>query len=193
MSKSISILAMMLIISSMTVVNAFDRPSASMAVLKNGSTIKLLYKGLKLSDVKVLIFNDNNQIVFAEKIKNTDGFVRPYNFSNLPEGNYSFQLTDNTGRLSERVSYLSERESKLMHVLRVGGTTDRFVLSVPNQGQERITITIYNDTDKILYTGKESITGDFARIYNLNNYAGRVTFVVTDSKGITNSLTQESW
>ena len=168
-----------------------------MAVIKKGSTIKLFYKGVEETNVKVLILNDANKIVFAEKIKNTDGFVRPYNFSELPEGNYSFQLIgdDGSSQLKE-VSYDGERASlskKVMHVRHLNGSTDKFVLSVPNRGNEDISISIYGDSRELLYTGKENISGDFAKVYNLKDYNGTVTFVVTDSKGYSATVSKESW
>ncbi len=80
--------------------------------MKNGSTFKLFYKGAQQSDVKVLILNDENQIVYSEKIKNTDGFARPYNFSNLPEGHYSIQIKDNAGIRTETVNHHSRKRRK---------------------------------------------------------------------------------
>jgi hypothetical protein len=159
-----------------------------MAVLKNGATVKLFYKGTEQTNVKVLILNDLNKIVFSEKIKNTDGFVRPYNFSSLPDGNYSIQLIDNAGSQIKEVSYTRERvaeskSEKVMHVTQLDGSSNKFVLSVPNVGDDEITVTIYNEENAILYTAKENIVGNFAKIYNLKNYQGKVTFVVTDSKG----------
>lgn len=193
MNKSLSSLALLLILISATFANASDNPSSSMAVLKRGSTIKLLYKGIEQNDVKVLIVNDENQVVFSEKIKSTTGFVRPYNFSKLPEGNYSIELIDNKGHQSELVSHKTESTRKLMHVIRVGGTTDKFVLSVPSPGQQKISIAIYDENGRTLYSGKENIAGDFARVYNLQKYVGRITFEVVDNTGKANSFTKDSW
>ena len=111
MNKPLSLLAILLI-SGITFANAFDNPSTTMVVLKNGSTFRLLYKGAEQSDVKVLILNDENQIVFTEKIKNTDGFARPYNFSNLPEGHYSIQIKDNAGVRTETVNHQARKRRK---------------------------------------------------------------------------------
>ena len=188
MKKSQSIFLVLLLMSSISFVHAKDDPGTSMAVLKKGTTVKLFYKGAEQSNVKVLILNDLNKIVFSEKIKNTDGFVRPYNFSSLPEGNYSIQLINNAGSQIKEVSYTHESASnstreKVMHVTHMHGSTNKFVLSVPNVGADELTVTIYNDSNEILYVGKENIVGDFAKIYNLQNYNGKVKFVVTDSNG----------
>ncbi len=196
MKKSIFIWTLLLIAGTATLATASDNPSASMAVLKNGSTIKLFYKGVEETNVKVLILNDVNEIVFVERIKNTDGFVRPYNFSQLPDGNYSIQLTDDNGRQIERVNYRSEqpvKSKRLLHVMHIKGSTDKFILSIPNKGDDEILISIYNDQNTVLHSSKEKIDGDFAKIYNLKDYYGRVTFVIEDRSGNTNFVTKDSW
>ena len=161
MNKPLSLLTILLI-GGITFANAFDNPNTKMVVLKNGSTIRHLDKGAAQSDVKVLILNDENQIVFAEKIKNTDGFARPYNFSNLPEGHYSIQIKDNAGVRTETVNHLIKKEEKTMHLLRIGGT-GKYVLSVPSQGTQDLSIMIFNDLNEVLYQSEEKINGDFAR------------------------------
>lgn len=188
MNKPLSLLAILLI-SGITFANAFDNPNTKMVVLKNGSTFRLLYKGAEQSDVKVLILNDENQIVFTEKIKNTDGFARPYNFSNLPEGHYSIQIKNNAGVQTETVSHQIRREEKTIHLLRLDGT-GKYVLSVPNQGKQDLSIMIFNDLNEVLYQSEEKIIGDFARIYNLGNEKSRFRFVVTDEKGLSKSVTK---
>jgi len=161
-----------------------------MAVLKNGSTIKLLYKGAQQSDVKVAIFNDANQVVFSEKIKNTHGFARPYNFSELPEGRYSFRLIDDAGIAMENVTYEKQREEKkVMHLLRLPGT-NKLLLSIPNSGSQNISVTIYDERNEVLYAGEEKLQGEFAQVYNLEKYKGNFTFVVSDNKGLSNAITK---
>jgi hypothetical protein len=187
MNKPLSLLTILLI-GGITFANAFDNPS-TMIVLKNGSTFRLLYKGAKQSDVKVLILNDENNIVYSEKIKNTDGFARPYNFSNLPEGHYSIQIKDNAGVRTETVNHETIKEEKTMHLLRLDGT-GKYVLSVPNKGEEDLSIMIFNDLNEVLYQSQEKISGDFARIYNLGDQARNFRFVVTDGKGLTKSITK---
>ena len=188
MNKPLSLLSILLI-GGITFANAFDNPRITTAVTKNGSTFKLFYKGAEQSDVKVLILNDENRIVYAEKIKNTDGFARPYNFSNLPEGHYSIQIKDNAGVRTETVNHQTVKEEKTMHLLRLNGT-GRYVLSVPNKGKDDLSITIFNDLNEVLYEGDEKINGDFARIYNLGDQTRNFRFVVTDGKGLTRSITK---
>lgn len=193
MKKTFSILMMLMIVSSVVFARRLDNPGSSMAVFKNGSTFKLLYKGTPNTDVKIQILNDDNEIVFSEKIKNEDGFLRPYNFTELPEGNYRFQLTDVNGRQTEQVNYRKEINGKVAHLLRVGGSNEKFILSVPNKGTDILTVTIYDGENAVLYTEREKITGDFAKVYTFKGFRGNVTFNVTDSQGKTKSLSKERW
>ncbi len=62
------------------------------------------------------------------------------------------------------------------------------MLTVSNKGAEVITVKIYSADGKLLYNQSESVTGDFARLYNLENYKDSVVFEVSDSKGITKML-----
>jgi hypothetical protein len=191
MNKTLSLLAALLVITSATIAKTPDNPASSISLLKKGETIRLLYKSTEPNDVKILILNEDNQIVFTEKIRATDGFIRPYNFSQLPQGNYSIALIDSKGRQTEQVNYRIEQVRKLMHVVRVSGTKDKFVLSVPNEGESKLSVTIYDDMNRVLYNGKENVAGDFARMYNLKDHVGKVTFEVSDSQGRTNSLTRD--
>ncbi len=189
MKTTLSILAALMLFSS-TLLAGTDRPEVvtGMAVMKQGSMVKLFYKGSKQADVKVSIYNASNKLVFAETIRKVDNFVRPYNFSNLEQGQYRIETVGEDGRQVERVNYTLEKVEKLANVLRVYGDKDKYMLTVSNKGTEVITVKIYNADGKLLYSQSESVTGDFARLYNLENYRDSVVFEVSDSKGITKML-----
>lgn len=194
MKKSVLILSMILAAGSVSIANAVVDPGRNSAVLKSGSTVKVFYKGDDLTDVKVTILDENDQLVFTEKIKKTNGFTRPYNFSNLPSGNYKIQLVDDSGIQVEHINYAPrpEKRQKTSYVARVGGTTDKFILAVPNKGGDKISVTILTDEDAVLYKGDEAIEGDFAKVYTLKHYVGPLRFVVTDSQGVTDTWITES-
>jgi len=188
MKKSVSFLAVLMVMS--TMVFALDTPSAAaasgMAVMKNGSTFKVFYKGLKENTVKVTILNSEKEIVYRDIVKNTAGFARPYNFSNLPEGNYTIEVTDETGTRAEQISYNTGKVEKLAHLSRLEG--ERYMLSVSNKECQNLSIKIYNEDQTLIYTDNAKVTGDFAKIYNLEKITGKVSFEISDDKGITKTL-----
>ncbi len=190
MKKTLSILAAITIFSTALFANNIDNPNAAtgMAIMKNGTTVKLFYKGTKQTDVKVSIYNAVNTLVYSETIKNVDGFVRPYNFTNLEEGEYSIELLGENGRQVERVIYKLGKVQKLANVMHVTGEPNKYILTVANKGQDVLTIKIYGDKGVLLYSKTEEVNGDFAQVYNLDKYNGGLTFEVSDSKGVTKSL-----
>ncbi|HEY9004882.1 DUF3244 domain-containing protein [Ohtaekwangia sp.] len=190
MKKFLSIAAAMMIFSSTMFAGIIENPSAStgMAVMKNGSTVKLFYKGTRPTDVKISILDATNKVVYGETIKNVDGFIRPYNFSNLKEGEYTIELLGENGLQVERVNYRFGKVEKLANVMHVAGEPNKYILTVANKGHEVLTVKIYDSIGTLLYNQKEEAEGDFARVYNLENYKGAVTFEVTDSNGVAKTL-----
>jgi hypothetical protein len=189
MKKSISILMLLVTISSVGFASRPKNPTTGAAVLQNGSTIKLLYRAEQLSNVKIQILNEKNEIVLTERLKNVDGFLRPYNFSELPAGEYSFVVTDARGSQIEKISYSEKiKPERIAKLMPVAGNDKKLLLSVPNKQRDIITISILDEAGNVLYSEKEAISDDFAKIYNLEVFKGKMRFHVVDSKGNVASL-----
>jgi hypothetical protein len=187
MKKTLSVLAVLMVVSSVVFARRLDNPGAtpSAAVVKIGTTFKLYYKGSQQADVKVSILDAGNRVVFSETIKDVDGFVRPYNFSHLPEGDYTIKISDKNGRMIEKINYRQEKSEALVHLLKVAGTNAKYLLTVASKEQSDVTIRIYDDSNDVIYTKRETVSNDFAKIYNLEGIAGEFTFEVTDASGTT--------
>src|SRR5687768_9204205 len=85
-----------------------------MSVIKYKNIVKVFYRGEQAGKVKVTIFNAHGRMVHKETLKNTENFMRPYNFSSLPAGDYTIELSDAKGTRSQKVSYGRDHEkSKL--------------------------------------------------------------------------------
>jgi hypothetical protein len=183
MKKGLSILVLLITIGSVGFARVSDAPTLGVAILQNGSTVKLLYRAGQTNDVKVLIYNEENMLVLTEKFRNVDGFLRPYNFSELPKGNYRFELIDDNGRTVEQIAYTNEKVEKIAKLISIDGNDKRLVLSVPNKHDDVLTITILDEFSNVLYAATERINGDFAKVYNLENFEGRIRFSVVDQNG----------
>lgn len=192
MKKILSVLLMLMVVSSVVFARPIDNPvtTTGVAVMKSGTTFKLYYKGAEQSDVKVAILDSGERLVFSETIKKVDGFVRPYNFANLPEGNYTIEISDKTGRHAEKVKYSKGKVEKFVNVVKVTGAGDKYLLTVSNKQADDITVKIFDETNNVIYSQRERVISDFAKIYNLERFSGKFIFEITDSKGITKSLTK---
>lgn len=192
MKKILSVLVMLMVISSVVFARRMDNPGTAfgMAVVKNGTTFKLYYKGTQQMDVKVSILDASDNVIFKEVLKKVEGFVRPYNFSNLPEGDYTIEIADKNGSKTERVSYQNGEVGKLAHLLKVSGSEGKYLLTVSNKEKDDLTVKIYDDSDNVIYNHTEEVKSDFAKVYNLERFSGKFTFEITDGKGITTSLSK---
>jgi hypothetical protein len=194
MKKIFSILLTLTLVVGVVRANDADPKSPKgMAVIKSGSVFKLFYKGEQTGDVKVKIMDSHGDAVFTETIKNIESFVRPYNFSSLSEGEYTIELDGHDGKQTQHLSYVSHDNivvSKLANILHVTGSAQRYMLTVSNKtGADVLKIKIYDAANSLVYSETQEITGDFAKVYNLNKVGRNFSFEVTDGSGSTQLLT----
>lgn len=191
MRKYLTILVVLTVVYSAVSANEIDKPKTpvGMAVVKTGAIVKLYYRGLKPSDVRITIFNEKGEPVYKETIRHIESFVRPYNFSTLGEGDYTIELNGEEGKQLQKVSYHKERSKKLMNIIRVAGTEDKYMLRVSNRGTDKLQIKIYNRSNALIYDADESIDGDFAKIYDLGKTGSGFLFEITDKNGLTQTVT----
>jgi hypothetical protein len=154
------------------------------AIVKQGSVVKLFYKGISESAVKVSIFNEDRELVFTETVKNTDGFSRPYNFATLQFGDYTIEIDNGIKKETEKVSYLPNGvvNSAAMIKLEEGR---RFMLIVPNKTSEKLNITVLDANGDEVYNEIHNLNGDFNKILNLKKLPGHFTVHLRDSTGST--------
>lgn len=172
--------------------NVDPKTPLGMSVVKAGNICKLFYRGEQAGDVRVYIYNERGRIVFSELIRKTDNFMRPYNFSTLPEGDYTIVLNDGQTKRIEKVHHLRPVSSRVVNVIRINKDENRYLLAVPNHGHDVLTIRIFDEHRSLLFEGKERVDGDFAKVYNLNDVKGTQLFEVTDREGMTGRVIKAS-
>lgn len=156
--------------------------AAGVAVVNDGTTLKLYYKGTAEANVKVAILDANGKKVFSEVLKNVDGFIRPYNLSAIPAGEYTIEVADENSTHTEKVLIGRKPAAELANLVRVGGEEGKYLLTVPTKEPKDISVRILAD-DQVVYDEVQAISSDFARIYNLKKVKGAVTFEIKDQKG----------
>lgn len=161
---------------------------SSIAVTKaSGSTIvKLYYKSEVAGNVGVTIFNDAGKEVFKESLSKTKGFIRPYNFETLPEGEYTVEINDGNGKMVEKVLYAEDQIQKLINVRKLKDG-DRYMITVNSQKREDLTILISDSNDNLVYREAVTVEGDFGKIYNIKNLKN-FSIEVIDSQGVLKKL-----
>lgn len=185
MKKTLSILMLLVAIGSTAWAMPSENPApaSGVGIMKKGKNFHVFYKAVKLSDVKIFIRNERNDLVFTETIRKTDGFVRPYNFTQLEEGEYTVEVVDCNHRQVQKITHGIKPHDELAHVVRVSSAENKFLLTLPNKVHNTISVKIYGDKHQLVYEELLEITDDFARLYNLNQINGEFSFEITDGEG----------
>ncbi len=189
MKKNLAIVVGVLF-STMVFAGGIKDPVSGLAVIKKTgtTTYNLFYKNTERSDVKVSIIDAQNKIVFSEKINATDGFVRPYNFSELGEGEYTLQIEDNAGLKKEQISYSAGRVGNLLNVVRLA-EANKYLVTAVGKIDQVVTVKIFNNEGEIIYIESTKLNEDFGKVYKLDKIRGAVTFEISDSAGASKVLT----
>jgi hypothetical protein len=163
------------------------KTSSGMAVVKKGTaSYKLIYKSEQASDVKVKIFNAKNDLVFSETIKNSDGFIRPYDFGKLGEGEYTIKIDNGSNWLMEKVKYEASQPELLAHLTKLSG--GKILLSVPGYGDDKLTINVLNELGETINHYTNRVSGDFAEVFDVSQVAGPVSFEISNQRGASTIL-----
>ena len=75
-----------------------------------------------------------------------------------------------------------------MRLTPVNKAEHKYLLTVPNRGKDVLTVKIFNEAQSLVYRNRETVAGDFAKVYDLSELKGKVTFEVWDKKGKNNRL-----
>jgi hypothetical protein len=157
---------------------------SSVAVISGGNSnvFKVVYKSASATRVQISIRNAQNEVVFTESFNKMNGFTRPYNFNGLPEGEYTIEVEDNQSTKIEKVDYHLGTVKSLIKVTKISNESSKYMVSVPNQGKNKINVLILNEDGDVLLEETRKVVGDFGIVYNLVK-TGLYTFVVSDKSG----------
>lgn len=164
-----------------------DEPTlsnSSVAITRtHGSSLfKVYYSADMKGDVKISIRDKNGISVFSERIKNTNGFIRPYNFEGLKKGEYVITIETGEGSKSELVKYGLDKENKLVNIVRLSDN-GKYLLSAKAGLDKNLYVNIFNQHNELVYSQNKFITDDFAEVLNLKKLK-EFTIEVYDDNGL---------
>jgi hypothetical protein len=147
----------------------------------------VFYKKPVTGKVKLSIFDKQNKLIFQEVLNHVGAFKRPYNFSNLAEGEYVFVLEDKNGKQEERINYQIRKVLTFVRVSAVVNEPNKYILNVVTNGKESVSIKIFDDLKGLVHEQSVEVNGSYGLIYNLNkaksSSEANVTFEITSASG----------
>jgi hypothetical protein len=188
--KSLSIAMVALFSAAVSFAGNEDPSNTGLVVVpsKRNEIFKLIYKGESAGKVKVNIYSASGSLVFTETVRGLDGFIFPLNFGGLSTGEYTVEVTDASGTKIEKISYQPKQNFKQVHVSRISKDENKFIVAVANNGEEQISVSIFDDKNNLIHSESKNINGDFAQVYKLSNTSASYTFQVSDKAGNTKTI-----
>ena len=187
--KFFNLLALLTVISASSF--AYSGKTAASVALKAeiGSEIyNLVYAG-ESQKVKVTIRNEAGSLLFTEVLR-LKSFSRPYNFSNLPDGTYYVEVTDDAETTVKTVVLGGEVENKMpaamSFVRSIPSEEHKYVVTVINTPSTAVFVKIYDQWFNLVYEGTEDVESDeFARVFNLQALkSDTFIFEIFDDNGL---------
>ncbi len=171
-------------------------PAAKVAVVNqsNSGIIKVIYEGVKAGRVTLTVYDSKNNEILNLTTNGLSKFMRPLNFSDLEQGEYTIAITDENGTQTQKVNYVivnkssaakktvtkSEASEKAVHISKLP-EEGKYLMSVATQGNGKINVLIYDGNGNLIYDENRAINGNFGLVYNLKQVEGQPTFQVIDA------------
>lgn len=168
--KNLTWIAVLLIVSSAAFAHNDDKRNTNAKVTvanTKNEVYNLVYKGANPDKVKIEIYNEANDLIFSEKIRAGEPFARPYNFQELPAGEYTIKVTDAHGTVNRKVYHNI--------AVKVNDEAVQWVDVKPFNGKYKLTIIsgFNNATVRVLANGErvyediKSIKNGYCELYRL--------------------------
>jgi hypothetical protein len=150
-------------------VASFAAPASSLVIsAKNETVFNVHYQTSQAGTVRISIVNNDNQTVFAEVLTNIGSFVRPYNFSELEEGEYTIVVESKNGKQAEKINYATAKIISFAMVTEVENQKNKYLLNVNNNGAQNVTVRIIAEDGTLLHERTMEVIGSAGVVYDLN-------------------------
>ncbi len=167
---------------------SFAAPASSLTVnAKNEVVFNVHYKTNETGTVRVSIVNKENQIVYSEVLTNVSSFTRPYNFSELNEGEYTIVVEGKSGKQAEKITYATSKVISFAMVSEVENQKNKYLLNVTNNGAQNVTVRIVDANGAVLHEQTLEVIGNAGVIYDLNkvkNDNSSITFEIVNGSSM---------
>jgi len=147
-------------------------------------TYKLVYVSDLAGQVKVDIIDKNGSTILTDRILNKNGFIRPYNFSNLPEGAYTLKVIDGQNEIKESFTYETAVTKSPISVRTDLESDNKVKLTVIGVQKEKVIVKIIDRFNRVVAEDDIDAVKSFCKVYDFSKIGGTdFTFeVITSDK-----------
>lgn len=182
------------LLASTSIANASNEDLKDVATVVAKDQKVSLYLNQESGPVKVTLLDERGKVLAKSKIKDYDkDVVLPYNLENLPEGNYSLEVSSNEDQMiydftTTKSEFQPVAPGMMAYGKEVGNNSLK--LTVIGLQEPGVEVTIKEKfSDKVLLTETIDQPEAFSKVYKFNNIdTSDVMVEVKDKKGKVKSL-----
>ncbi|MGB3464235.1 MAG: hypothetical protein WBA74_03160, partial [Cyclobacteriaceae bacterium] len=126
--------------------------------------IQLLYKKSSIEKVRIEIKDNEGDIVHQDEVTNKIGFLKTYDFSKLDEGYYTFEISDNEGKVRKEIAFFKRAS---IAILKQG--EDRYRLIYGTKKKTKILVQLLNKKGKVVFEDNFVSENGFSKVYKVSS------------------------
>ena len=131
----------------------------------NNDLYRLTYLNQGKCNITVEVLDDEGKKLYSEQIQQQKSFTKPYNFSSLDFGEYSFKVRDMEGEYVTKI----KRSEGVSMVAKIRKIEDgKAQLFVKGEVMEPISVNIFDSNDVLLFDDYIDHERSFSRVYDLS-------------------------
>jgi flagellar hook assembly protein FlgD len=173
MRKKATLLAVLITVMSTSLFASNDRGDAkenTQALVRNTgrkAVYQVVYQSAHRGSVTVNILDGKGNVIMVDRIKNTnEGFMRPYNFSSLAEGDYQIEINDHNGKVVLPLNHAVAVAPVKVKIEAL--EAKKFQLVMVGQPAEGLQVDILDNNNKVVFSDFITAQSSFRKVYNLN-------------------------
>ncbi len=148
---------------------------------KGDGLVELIYTGKEQEKLTIQIFGDKQKPVHKETVRSEYGFKKPFNFRQMPYGQYTFEISTKEEKVVHKVNYKAPTYPGNVKVMFDPQGDDKFKYLVLGPNEKKMTLFVYDDQDRVIM--KESIhtANNFGKVYAFKRSRSKsLEFVLID-------------
>jgi flagellar hook assembly protein FlgD len=173
MRKKATLLAVLITVMSTSLFASNDRgdikenTNAIVRATGKKAVYQVVYQSAQRGSVTVNILDAKGNVIMVDRIKNEkDGFMRPYNFTSLAEGNYQIEINDHNGKVVLPLSHTAVVAPVKVRIEALDAK--KFQLVMVGQPVGGLQVDILDNSNKVVYSDFIQAQSSFSKIYNLS-------------------------
>lgn len=167
--------------------------SGRLAVVNDAESgnVKVIYKAEGTGQVRLALLDAAGNRLYDATLKSSGGFILPMNFNNLDAGQYTFELTDDSGKIIESIEYgKSQVKGMQLHVRKMDDASYAVMLSQARAGT--LNIRFLDAKGNLVYDLEEKTSGAYGKLFTFKEHPIQVASVeVSDGRRTTSAQVRE--